>query len=334
MKKLIKLTIITLCLFCYSAHPISAIVKADTNNFDQNYGYYKALSSCLLFKTSDVSNMDITNVLFIIPEGYFVKKISEISTTTLKVSYNSISGYVMTERVKLVSFLPKAKYLEGITFDIVQSSGTQIWKLPSSNDSSNILYSHIKSGTINIKYIAEARGEIPTGATSPVWYYCHYSPESDPTSVYAGYIHKEKTTNLTTIPLNTEDDVIIKNESEINETDTLNLDATVKTILICLISLPLLSIIIVLLLSSRRKAKIKKIIEQENMTETSTNENNYDYEDKLVKEHRNSKKISDFKNKKYSIKDKFNNFVFEEEVDNKNQFSFSNISFDDDEDLL
>ena len=182
---------------------------AQTQN--TSYGYYKCLSACLFFKTSDITDMNISNIYFLIPEGYFVKKIDDISPSTIKVSYGTKTGYVMSERVKSVSFLPRVKYLENITFDINPTSGTQLWLTPSSKDNSNIVVKLIPAGTKNLTYIAKVNGEIPTGSTSSVWFYCYYSPAYEPTSVYEGYIHSEKTINLTEIPQNKEDETMLIN---------------------------------------------------------------------------------------------------------------------------
>ena len=108
-------------LSLFDINPLFSAKASSINNSEikENYGYMKALSSCLFFKTSDITNMSLENIYFTIPEGYFVKKIYDLSQTTIKVTYNNKVGYVMSERVKLVSFLPTVKYLDNITFDIL-----------------------------------------------------------------------------------------------------------------------------------------------------------------------------------------------------------------------
>ena len=314
------------------AQPKFKLIANANSSLATNYGYYKVLSSCLFFKTSDITDMSYENVYYIIPEGYFVKKISDISATTIKVSYGNKTGYVMSERVKLVSFLPNQKYLDNITFDILSSSGTQLWSKPSSEEQANIIVKLVPSGTKSITYIASARGEIPAGATSSIWYYCYYSPANDPTSVYEGYIHSEKTTNLTDIPKNLEDDEIITNDyTGDQDANTLSLPSTLQIILISLISLPLLVIIILLITSSKRKEKLR-LLEELNL-------NNDDYSASALKDppiqRTSSKQVKELKNKKFSIKSSFDKFMYEQpKPTDKTKFIFENLDIDDDEDLL
>ena len=329
MKKLICILFILLNFYYYVPLSLTSAnattIDPTTAEASTNYGYYKVLSSCALFKTSDITNTSLENIYFTIPETYFVKKISDISASTLKVSYNGKIGYVMTERVKLVSFLPNEKYLQGITFDISKLSGTQMWSNPTTTDQSKIIFKHIEAGTTNISYIASANGEIPPGATSRIWYYCTFSPANDPTSVYEGYIHSEKTTNLTEIIQNTEDDIILNEVTDTSKT-LFGLPKSIETILIVIVSIPLLSIIVIIFMNSRRKHKQKnsKII-TDNIIESNNEENS-------------PHNIQSFKGKKYSIKEKFNNFMFESPTitDNHNnqKFQFSNLDIIDEDDLL
>ena len=214
----------------------------------------------------------------------------------------------MNERVKSVSFLPDIKYLKGITFDITNLSGTQLWQIPVCDDTKNIIYKHIPAGTKNITYIASINGQIPTGSTSSVWYYCEFSPEDDPTSVFSGYIHSEKTTNLSTIPENLEDEIKTDENPTIDST-IFNLSPTIQTLLIIGFTLPLLILIVVLILSSNRKTKQKQI--------------SNDFEDKNNDTNIQKNNIKTFEGKKFSIKDKFNDFMFSEEKPEKlNRINF------------
>lgn len=331
MKKLVKnlrnyLLILILILNIIPNISLNNVHAKSSEQTELNYGYYKSMSACLLFKSSDITDMSLENIYFIVPEGYFVKKIQDVTATTIKVSYDNFVGYVMTERVKAVSFLPNTKYLKNITFNISKSSGTQLWSIPSSDDSSNILFRHIESGTKNISYIASVSGEIPVGATSPIWYYCEYSPESDPTSVYVGYIHSEKTIGLSPIPENIEDDIIIKDNTEINNSP-FNLSNTMQIILITLVSLPLLTIIVILLLSTKRKEKQKL---QEELLKPTENIDEEIYR-------KRSQKIHDMEGKKFTLKERFNNFMFESEKPVKStnsRFTFENLDSIEDDDLL
>ena len=334
MKKLlIMLSIFAEVLISLAAPSIkqSNIFQSDSKAYEltTSYGYYKCDSSCLLFKTSDITDMSITNIHFIVPEGYFVKKIREISSTTLEVSYAGKTGFVMTERVREVDFLPENKYLQNITFDISSFSGTKLWKTPSTTESNNILVSHIPAGTKNISYIAEARGEIPAGATSSVWYFCNYSPIDDPTSVFEGYIHSEKTINLSTIPENIEGKIQETTDNIGAQTNTLELSKNVQIILISLISLPLLVIVVLLFLSSKRK-------DTQMSQNKSENEDIYKLDNsEISRKNTQAKNIDYLKNKKFSIKKSFENFMYEN-IDDAPTSKKRIIAFDtlDDEDDL
>ena len=333
MKKLYVFLIILFQIntFTVSSQQVNNIHFCNAQE-QSNYGYYKCSSSCLFFKTSDITNMDISNIYFTIPEGYFVKKISDISATTIKVTYMNKIGYVMTERVRLVSFLPNVKVLENITFDISNFSGTQLWSSPSTETPSNMLVRLIPAGTKNLTYIASTRGEIPAGTTSSVWYYCYYSPDDDPTSVFEGYIHSGKTTNLSQIPTNLEDDIINKPTESIQNTSPIRLSNAIEIILIVLISIPLLVIIVLLILSSKRKEKINNI-ENSNIS----NDQNQVYDPPIIRDKSSLNNIDKIKNKKFSIKKSIENFMFDEiQAPNHNsqKIAFDTLDFDDEDDLL
>ncbi len=326
--KLFFLSIVSIA-FATSFQVMSPLTAFATNS-STGYGYMKCLSSCLLFKTSDITDMSLDNLYFVVPEGYFVKKVKDISETTIEVTYNGKTGFVMSERVTSVDFLPKTKYLQNITFDISSYSGTQLWNKPTTSGSSNILVKHIPAGTKHITYVADIRGEIPAGSTSPVWYYCYYSPASDPTSVFEGYIHSEKTTSLSVIPPNTEGNPQppLQNETNTNQAE-ITTRGTVEIILIALIALPILTIIVLLFLSSKRKDKQDAIThEMERMA------NDKDIAP-ITRENHKKGKISDFKNKRFSLKNSFENFMYTTPPET----SKMNINFDpldeiDDDDLL
>lgn len=309
MKKIIVILISFILLLNNNYQTsITSLASYQTNT----YGYYKALSSCLLFKTSDILDISIDNVYFIVPEGYFVKKISDTNTTTLKVSYQGKYGYVNKDRIKSVSFLPQTKYLEGITFSISSMSGTQLWKTPSTSNTSNILVHFIPAGTSGITYIAEATGEVPAGSSSSKWYYCLYSPGNDATSVYEGYIHSEKTTSLSTIPQNLEDEPTTSQNDNNNSSTQFG---TIKPILIAFSLIMLLSLSIVILLSNKRKLK-----------DDNTESHQHKSQEKPTKN-----TISKYKNKNYTLKDKFESFMYKEEEKPKRKILFDSLDSDDDE---
>jgi len=123
-----------------------------------------------------------------------------------------------------------------------------------------------------------------------------------------------------------------------NNKTLFGLSNTMQTILIAIISIPLLAIIVVLLLNSRRKEKLKLNNEISNTSpqqESINNHTNYINNQNQTHTH----KINDLKGKKYSLKDKFNNFMFQTEnqpITNtqKNNINFSSLDEIDDDELL
>ena len=156
--------------------------------------YAKAKANCYLFKTSDITDASYRNVEYIIPETYFVKILNDINDSVKKVQYNNKIGYVSSDSIFVVDFVPVMPSLDGVFFDISDGVGTHLRKSPTADDSSNVIMV-IPAGTKSVCYIASIIGTIPTGGSSNVWYYVTYSPSSDPTSVYEGYVYSLKTIN-------------------------------------------------------------------------------------------------------------------------------------------
>ncbi len=216
--------------------------------------YGKAKQNCYLFKTSDITDSSFRNVLFIVPETYFVTVLDQINSMICKVEYKNRIGYVSVDSISIVNFVPSVPTLENITFDIPDQVGTQIRVAPVAEDTSNIL-KVIPASTKSIQYIATIIGEIPTGGTSNIWYYCLYTPSADPTSVYEGYVYSGKTQNLSNIPKNTEAASEIPPDDANDESNNIVINDLVKGVLIALICIPIV-LIFILLVSSNRKKKL------------------------------------------------------------------------------
>lgn len=215
--------------------------------------YAKVKENCYLFKTSDVTDSSYNNVWFFIPETYFVTILSEVDSMITRVQYKNKIGYVASDTIKQVDFVPLNPTLENVTFDITNDVGTQIRSCPNAENTSNIL-GVIPAGTTNLSYIATVLGDIPTGGTSNVWYYALYSPISDPTSVYEGYVYSEKTMNLTNYEANLED---VENAEtpadDVTDFDEYKINGTIKTVLIILICVPIVLVFVLLVASNKRK---------------------------------------------------------------------------------
>ena len=290
MKKLCKI-ILFFCVFVSIAP-----VQKKAYCLSDNATYAKVLSGCYLYKTQNFSS-DFDNVYFIIPESYFVVVLETINDSCFKVQYDKYVGYVDSATVEIATFIPVVKTLTGITFDIKNTSGTQIWKMPTTD--SNI-YTTIDAGTKNIMYIASCFGAVPTGGESNVWYFVRYTPESNSTSIFEGYVYSENTTNLTEIVANTESNSELSLNSESDEKTLLFLSSTLKTIIIAVIAIPVVlffAIILYKLINFIRKKTISDKIFEKSTQALPYDKNEINSEQKHLSKFRN---LTLLKRKNYS----------------------------------
>ena len=215
--------------------------------------YAKAKDNCILYKSNTVSD-NLQQQYFYVPASYFVTILENINGDVYKVAYKDFVGYCKAQDLSAVSFSPTAPYLNGITFDINQNSGTQIWSAPSTQ--LGIKLANVPADSRAIEYIAAISGEIPIGGSSNTWYYARFTPAANATKVYEGYIYSEEVVNLAHIPTNLEADNEEATPPSINE--NISLSSTLKIILICLISLPFLILFVITLIKTNRKLAQRK----------------------------------------------------------------------------
>lgn len=214
--------------------------------------YAKAKQNCFLFKTTDISSSVYSNVYFCVPESYFVTILQEVSSAVLKVEYRGKIGFVASDTVTVATFVPIVPTLDDIYCDVVSISGTQLRTSPSAENSNNIL-TILPSSTKNLEYIALCYGLKPNGGNSDEWIYVYYYPESDPTSVYEGYVYSEKICNISPIAINKENNPEIEKEVEKEDVDV---SKNVKIILLVLILLPV--VLVFVLVAFRSKNHFQK----------------------------------------------------------------------------
>jgi len=293
--------------------------------------YAKVKENCYLFKTSDITDATHRNIKYIIPESYFVTILSDINTMIKKVQYRNMIGYVASDSIKIVDFLPVSPTLENVTFDIPEDVGTQIRSTPEAEDSSNVI-KIIPAGTKSVTYIASTIGVIPTGGSSNIWYYAIYTPISDPTSVYEGYVYSAKTENLTSFELNTEDVDEIINDKDDNSIVNFTINETVKIVLIILICIPIVLVFVLLVVSNRRKKKEEALIGEYRQEHCEENQNVY--KDSSVEKNR-VKKVKDFSGKTFERKSLPTKFFTEQlESETSSDPIFPTYEIIDDDDLL
>lgn len=232
----------------------------------QSIRYAKVSSGCLLYKSQDLKD-DIDNIYFVVPETYFVTILEDVDEYVCKVQYDKYIGYVKREFISMATFVPNIKTLSDIKCDIKQTSGTQIWNKPSADG--NVL-AIIPAGEIGVNYISYVYGVIPTGGEVNVWYYISYTPSTNTTNVYEGYVYSENVTNLSDIPVNLEDNPEVYVESNVSDENNIHISSTFKTVIVALISIPIILLISIILY------KLIKFIAK--YTNKNKNENNYKFD--------------------------------------------------------
>ena len=292
---------------CFSENQVEPLMKK----------YAKAKENCFLFKTTDISSLNYSNIFFCVPETYFVTILQEINSAIYKVEYKGKVGYVSADSVILSTFVPVVPTLDDVFCDVVSSSGTQIRSSPNSETKDNIL-ANIPASSKNLEYVAFIFGIKPVGSLSDVWFYVYYFPESDPTSYYEGYVFSEKVCNVSEIVLNKENNPEIEgDEKNMN----LNTSKNVKVILLVLILLPIVLVFVLVAFRSKNQHQNQKENDKKDVEKN---------EQKLSR-----KSVQSFVNKKLVRKqtDDENSVEFETEI---NGFSPSFPTYDivDDDDLL
>jgi len=263
MKKICIFISLLFAIFIRSDFQLFCSAKAEVST------YGKVHSECVLYKTPTINN-EIDNILFIVPETYFVMIIDSISDNCYKVQYGDYVGYIDSTKITIATFIPIVKTLDGVVCDIKDSSGTQVWSKPSANSS---IFTTIPASTKNIKYIASVYGEKPNGGENNLWYYISYTPENNSTNVYEGYVYSENITNLSEIISNTETNPEVINNNSIDE-NTIYISSPVKIILISIVAIPIIILFLIIL------HKISKIFQnkksnQNNNVDIANNSNQF-----------------------------------------------------------
>lgn len=287
--------------------------------------YAKVNFDCVLYKSQSLDS-SIDNIYFVIPETYFVT-ILDSNENVYKVQYDKYIGYVKKDSVVIAKFIPNVKILEGVKCNIKYTSGTQVWSKPSTTGS---VLTTIPAATENITYIAACYGEIPMGGTSNFWYYISYTPSTNSTNVYEGYIYSENVAFVSEIVDNLETNPEIIQEENIVEEKTIYVSPTFKTIITALISIPiilLISIILYKLIKFLRKNTNKIIFENKlnlknnhdncvdlNFKGFSQNENNFQ-SNQIKNEIDKMKNTSFVKMRKVSSNNRYPKFPFYESDD-------------------
>lgn len=277
MKILIKFILILSVLFGSSNYNIANSEESQTTT------YAKVLVDCKLYRNKEMNDV-YSNILFVIPESYFVVILESVSDDCFKVQYDRFVGYVKSSTIEIATFVPIVKTLNDITFDIKSTAGTQIWSEPTTKSD---IKTTISAGTKNIKYIAYSFGSVPSDGESNIWYYVYYTPNENSTNVFEGYIYSENTTNLSEIVLNLECNPE-KISDEVESENLIYISSTIKTIVIAIIVIPIILFLLIILYKILKK--IKKNTKYANF-QNKFSEGNSECIDKGI----NAEKIDKFK---------------------------------------
>ena len=320
---------IAVCLLCMPLNVLIKDIRLEKENvgaYSETLVYAKAKSNCHLFKTSDITDCSYRNVIFIVPNTYFVSVLQEVNSYIYRVQYLNKIGYVSADSVVKVDFIPIKSSLENIQFDISEVVGTQMRSSPTAEDSNNVL-AIIPAGSVGLNYIADVEGEVPTGGTSKCWYYALYSPESDPTSVYEGYVYSEKTKNLTEITLNGENQELGNELVDGNKEERpIVLNEALKIALIVLICIPIVLVFVLLVIANRKNKEV--MLDESVESKCDSDKNTLKSKFKKVDELRGVSLT-----KKQSVYDKFITTSTEGKAD-QSVPSFPTYEIVDDDDLL
>lgn len=205
--------------------------------------YAKVLADCNLYKSKEMIN-NVDDVYFQVPETYFVVVLENVNEDCLKVQYGRFVGYVDASCVVISNFTPIVKTLDDVLCSIKKTSGTQIWSKPST---SGDVLTTINAGTENINYIASCYGDVPSGGESNVWFYVSYTPIENSTNVYEGYIYSENVAQVSEIVLNHENNPENIFDDELLNENTLLISSTIKTIIIAIVSIPIILFFVIIL---------------------------------------------------------------------------------------
>lgn len=235
---------IVLCLIIYVIigsyllhnNSLKSTTTSDQNDTKILYG--KIITNNANLLKMSVKTEDPSTVYFLLEESYFVKILNKIDDDFYYVEYKDIKGYVKSQNIMLVNEIIQNPYLNNITFNL--SRDCFLYQEPK-NINDNQITKLSKNQTIN--YYGKIFADEIAQNSGDVWY---YSSVQTPQGLVYGYIHSSFTHNLSPINPNQEISTqLISQQNEINSILSLNL--TTQSIVIIIISFPILLLLFILL---------------------------------------------------------------------------------------
>ena len=195
------------------------------------YTYARAeTSGVYLYKSA--TSVESSNILFEIPETYFVGLLSNYSNDFYKVMYRDLTGFVLKSSVTPVKEPPQTPYLENITFRVYSPGGTDLVANPTSK--SPTVITTVEQNAI-LNYYGKSIGQENISGRGSTWYF------GTTATGERGYIYKGLADQLSHIPLNTERTNAISSPFEDSNDHLYNLvdlSLGLKILIILLTTLP------------------------------------------------------------------------------------------------
>ena len=219
------------CCLLYNVSNISVETSS------QNNLYGKIISNNAMLLKMPTKIEDYTNSYFLLEESYFVNIINQDVPDYYYVNYLNLTGYVKKNDIQLVNEQISLPYLQNIKFDIIKDC--YLCSEPKNLPNAQVIKLSPQAG---ITFYGKMFGDEIYKNSGNVWYYCSIENND---KIINGYIHSSFTNNLTPITQNQE--ITTNFISQTNVNNLLNLNLTSQTLIIIIISLPILILLFILL---------------------------------------------------------------------------------------
>lgn len=249
MKVLLVLISVLIKLF----QPID-VVNADS------VAYAQILQAgCYLYKTP-VENTNYTNVYFMLENSYFVQLLSDYNDEFYKAKYMDVTGYVKKSQVQCVQGIPKAPFLNNISFRVFSSDSREMYDKPYAHSNNPTLKVYLPLYCKDLIYYGKIYGESAIEERTNIWYYCKYTITNE-----FGYVYSDACDQMDDIIKNTEKLPYINSPqwdlAVPTSTQLVSMDSNPFKITIALIFIPFVVFAILLIRFAYTKRQTKKEID-------------------------------------------------------------------------
>lgn len=212
----------------------------------QEYYYAKIQNENAFFYSNPIDNNE--NMLFKLPNTYFVKLLDEENTNFYYCQYSDQYGYIKKSDVIVMDGTPINPYATS-SFRIFSLEGIGLYSSPYFNEENKL--AEIPYLTDDLTFYGYKIGEQSIPEKSDVWYYCRLNTNS----LY-GYVYSVFCDQLTEIPVNNEYFSIINSPIFGNADSPKGLSSVAMTFIIIGVSLPCVIVIYLLVKPTLLKDKV------------------------------------------------------------------------------